>query len=107
MLPSIRDIVPPQAEAFYRHNSGTPGTCFFKPQKRCNMNSLIHTPQIFMYTCIMLQGCPTMQRLAAVNGLVALVGSETYLIQVNKMLMFQRTNVYRAHNNCAKRRVLD
>ena len=28
------------------------------------------------------QGCPTMQRLAAVNGLVALVGSESYLIQV-------------------------
>ncbi len=30
----------------------------------------------------MFQGCPTMQRLAAVNGLVALVGSESYLIQV-------------------------
>ncbi|KAG7265999.1 hypothetical protein CRUP_029610, partial [Coryphaenoides rupestris] len=27
-------------------------------------------------------GCPTMQRLAAANGLVALVGSETYLIQL-------------------------
>ncbi|KAF3836782.1 hypothetical protein F7725_004246 [Dissostichus mawsoni] len=27
------------------------------------------------------QGCPTMQRLAAVNGLVALVGSESYLFQ--------------------------
>uniref|UniRef100_A0A3P9HUQ4 Focadhesin n=1 Tax=Oryzias latipes TaxID=8090 RepID=A0A3P9HUQ4_ORYLA len=29
-----------------------------------------------------LQGCPTMQRLAAANGLVALVGSESYLIQL-------------------------
>lgn len=29
-----------------------------------------------------LQGCPTMQRLAAANGLVALVGSESYLMQV-------------------------
>lgn len=31
-----------------------------------------------------LQGCPTMQRLAAVNGLVALVGSETSLVQVRR-----------------------
>lgn len=31
----------------------------------------------------MLQGCPTMQRLAAVNGLVALVGSETGILQVS------------------------
>ncbi|XP_068443622.1 focadhesin [Clinocottus analis] len=30
---------------------------------------------------LLAEGCPTMQRLAAVNGLVALVGSETYLIQ--------------------------
>uniref|UniRef100_A0A8C5EA82 DUF3730 domain-containing protein n=1 Tax=Gouania willdenowi TaxID=441366 RepID=A0A8C5EA82_GOUWI len=31
---------------------------------------------------LLAEGCPTMQRLAAVNGLVALVGSERYLIQV-------------------------
>ncbi|XP_037614520.1 focadhesin [Sebastes umbrosus] len=30
---------------------------------------------------LLAEGCPTMQRLAAVNGLVALVGSESYLIQ--------------------------
>ncbi|MGH0124799.1 UNVERIFIED_CONTAM: hypothetical protein FKN15_074500, partial [Acipenser sinensis] len=30
----------------------------------------------------LIQGCPTMQRLAAVNGLVALVGSESSLIQL-------------------------
>ncbi|XP_034412473.1 focadhesin [Cyclopterus lumpus] len=30
---------------------------------------------------LLAEGCPTMQRLAAVNGLVALVGSETSLIQ--------------------------
>ncbi|KAK2900269.1 focadhesin isoform X1 [Channa argus] len=29
---------------------------------------------------LLAEGCPTMQRLAAVNGLVALVGSESYLI---------------------------
>ncbi|XP_029381760.1 focadhesin isoform X2 [Echeneis naucrates] len=29
------------------------------------------------------EGCPTMQRLAAVNGLVALAGSESYLIQLS------------------------
>uniref|UniRef100_A0A3Q2XY33 Focadhesin n=1 Tax=Hippocampus comes TaxID=109280 RepID=A0A3Q2XY33_HIPCM len=31
---------------------------------------------------LLAEGCPTMQRLAAVNGLVALVGSESYLIQI-------------------------
>ncbi|XP_077355104.1 focadhesin isoform X2 [Festucalex cinctus] len=31
---------------------------------------------------LLAEGCPTMQRLAAVNGLVALVGSENYLIQL-------------------------
>ncbi|KAG7249719.1 hypothetical protein CRUP_035798, partial [Coryphaenoides rupestris] len=31
---------------------------------------------------LLAEGCPTMQRLAAANGLVALVGSETYLIQL-------------------------
>nr|XP_033465601.1 focadhesin [Epinephelus lanceolatus] len=30
---------------------------------------------------LLAEGCPTMQRLAAFNGLVALVGSESYLIQ--------------------------
>ncbi|XP_029310314.1 focadhesin [Cottoperca gobio] len=30
---------------------------------------------------LLAEGCPTMQRLAAVNGLVALVGSERYLFQ--------------------------
>ncbi|XP_010791374.1 focadhesin-like, partial [Notothenia coriiceps] len=30
---------------------------------------------------LLAEGCPTMQRLAAVNGLVALVGSESYLFQ--------------------------
>ncbi|CAJ1086531.1 focadhesin [Xyrichtys novacula] len=32
---------------------------------------------------LLAEGCPTMQRLAAVNGLVALVGSESYLIQLS------------------------
>lgn len=32
---------------------------------------------IFIY-----QGCPTMQRLAALNGVIALVGSETAFLQV-------------------------
>ncbi|XP_061768446.1 focadhesin isoform X2 [Nerophis ophidion] len=31
---------------------------------------------------LLAEGCPTMQRLAAANGLVALVGSESYLIQL-------------------------
>uniref|UniRef100_UPI003AB0ACCF focadhesin n=1 Tax=Centroberyx gerrardi TaxID=166262 RepID=UPI003AB0ACCF len=31
---------------------------------------------------LLAEGCPTMQRLAAVNGLVALVGSESYLMQL-------------------------
>lgn len=31
---------------------------------------------------LLAEGCPTMQRLAAVNGLVALVGSESYLVQL-------------------------
>ncbi|KAM6909393.1 focadhesin [Xenentodon cancila] len=31
---------------------------------------------------LLAEGCPTMQRLAAANGLVALVGSERYLIQL-------------------------
>ncbi|XP_029932182.1 focadhesin [Myripristis murdjan] len=31
---------------------------------------------------LLAEGCPTMQRLAAVNGLVALVGSESYLAQL-------------------------
>ncbi|XP_041635386.1 focadhesin [Cheilinus undulatus] len=35
---------------------------------------------------LLAEGCPTMQRLAAVNGLVALVGSETYLIQLSNEL---------------------
>ncbi|XP_034020225.1 focadhesin isoform X1 [Thalassophryne amazonica] len=35
---------------------------------------------------LLAEGCPTMQRLAAVNGLVALVGSETYLIQLKTEL---------------------
>ncbi|XP_028988970.1 focadhesin isoform X2 [Betta splendens] len=35
---------------------------------------------------LLAEGCPTMQRLAAVNGLVALVGSESYLIQMNREL---------------------
>uniref|UniRef100_A0A8C3B2A2 Focadhesin n=1 Tax=Cyclopterus lumpus TaxID=8103 RepID=A0A8C3B2A2_CYCLU len=36
---------------------------------------------------LLAEGCPTMQRLAAVNGLVALVGSETSLIQVRGPLI--------------------
>lgn len=36
----------------------------------------------------LFQGCPTMQRLAAINGLVALVGSESYLVQVRKPQSF-------------------
>ncbi|AWO95702.1 putative focadhesin isoform 2 [Scophthalmus maximus] len=35
---------------------------------------------------LLAEGCPTMQRLAAVNGLVALVGSESYLIQLKSDL---------------------
>ncbi|XP_056225710.1 focadhesin isoform X1 [Seriola aureovittata] len=35
---------------------------------------------------LLTEGCPTMQRLAAVNGLVALVGSESYLIQLKSEL---------------------
>uniref|UniRef100_A0A3Q3KNU3 Focadhesin n=1 Tax=Mastacembelus armatus TaxID=205130 RepID=A0A3Q3KNU3_9TELE len=35
---------------------------------------------------LLAEGCPTMQRLAAVNGLVALVGSEGYLIQLKSEL---------------------
>ncbi|XP_020499256.2 focadhesin [Labrus bergylta] len=35
---------------------------------------------------LLAEGCPTMQRLAAVNGLVALVGSESYLIQLSSEL---------------------
>uniref|UniRef100_A0A673ARV5 Focadhesin n=1 Tax=Sphaeramia orbicularis TaxID=375764 RepID=A0A673ARV5_9TELE len=34
---------------------------------------------------LLAEGCPTMQRLAAINGLVALVGSESYLIQMISM----------------------
>ncbi|KAK2852047.1 hypothetical protein Q5P01_008323 [Channa striata] len=35
---------------------------------------------------LLAEGCPTMQRLAAVNGLVALVGSERYFIQLKSEL---------------------
>ncbi|KAM9837030.1 focadhesin [Aulostomus maculatus] len=35
---------------------------------------------------LLAEGCPTMQRLAAVNGLVALVGSESYIIQLKNEL---------------------
>ncbi|XP_037537542.1 focadhesin [Nematolebias whitei] len=35
---------------------------------------------------LLAEGCPTMQRLAAANGLVALVGSESYLIQLKDEL---------------------
>uniref|UniRef100_A0A3B5A296 Focadhesin n=1 Tax=Stegastes partitus TaxID=144197 RepID=A0A3B5A296_9TELE len=35
---------------------------------------------------LLAEGCPTMQRLSAVNGLVALVGSERYLIQLKTEL---------------------
>ncbi|XP_061524967.1 focadhesin isoform X1 [Phycodurus eques] len=35
---------------------------------------------------LLKEGCPTMQRLAALNGLVALVGSESYLIQLKSEL---------------------
>ncbi|KAM9335629.1 focadhesin [Symphorus nematophorus] len=35
---------------------------------------------------LLAEGCPTMQRLAAVNGLVALVGSESYLAQLTSEL---------------------
>ncbi|XP_072232012.1 focadhesin isoform X2 [Leuresthes tenuis] len=35
---------------------------------------------------LLAEGCPTMQRLAAANGLVALVGSESYLIQLKSEL---------------------
>ncbi|XP_057711558.1 focadhesin isoform X2 [Corythoichthys intestinalis] len=35
---------------------------------------------------LLAEGCPTMQRLAAVNGLVAAAGSESYLIQLKSQL---------------------
>ncbi|XP_061664812.1 focadhesin isoform X2 [Syngnathoides biaculeatus] len=35
---------------------------------------------------LLKEGCPTMQRLAALHGLVALVGSESYLIQLKSEL---------------------
>ncbi|KAM7365969.1 hypothetical protein PAMP_015444 [Pampus punctatissimus] len=35
---------------------------------------------------LLAEGCPTMQRLAAANGLVALVGSESYIIQLKSEL---------------------
>uniref|UniRef100_A0A3Q3XJJ0 Uncharacterized protein n=1 Tax=Mola mola TaxID=94237 RepID=A0A3Q3XJJ0_MOLML len=35
---------------------------------------------------LLAEGCPTMQRLAAINGLVALVGSESYIIQLTSEL---------------------
>nr|CAG5897232.1 unnamed protein product [Menidia menidia] len=35
---------------------------------------------------LLAEGCPTMQRLAAANGLVALVGSESYLVQLKSEL---------------------
>ncbi|XP_056298140.1 focadhesin isoform X2 [Pseudoliparis swirei] len=42
----------------------------------------IHPRLLAAWVKILLaEGCPTMQRLAAVNGLVALVGSETSLVQ--------------------------
>ncbi|KAG9460564.1 hypothetical protein GDO78_020963, partial [Eleutherodactylus coqui] len=34
---------------------------------------------------LLAEGCPTMQRLAALNGLVALVGSESAVIQVGTL----------------------
>uniref|UniRef100_A0A7N8WWN7 Focadhesin n=1 Tax=Mastacembelus armatus TaxID=205130 RepID=A0A7N8WWN7_9TELE len=37
---------------------------------------------------LLAEGCPTMQRLAAVNGLVALVGSEGYLIQRIEIMIY-------------------
>lgn len=43
----------------------------------------IHSRLLAAWIKILLaEGCPTMQRLAAVNGLVALVGSESYLVQM-------------------------
>lgn len=46
---------------------------------------------VFSYSEVVsvFQGCPTMQRLAAVNGLVALVGSESYLVQVRNCTHLQ------------------
>uniref|UniRef100_A0A665V3H8 Focadhesin n=1 Tax=Echeneis naucrates TaxID=173247 RepID=A0A665V3H8_ECHNA len=42
------------------------------------------------------EGCPTMQRLAAVNGLVALAGSESYLIQLSAEQQSRLNEVIRA-----------
>ncbi len=47
---------------------------------------ILTIPTIVSGITFVFQGCPTMQRLAAVNGLVALVGSENYLIQVRNPL---------------------
>ncbi|XP_068163845.1 focadhesin isoform X2 [Antennarius striatus] len=45
----------------------------------------IHPRLLAAWTKILLaEACPTMQRLAAISGLVALVGSETYLAQLTK-----------------------
>uniref|UniRef100_A0A3Q3R8V0 Uncharacterized protein n=1 Tax=Monopterus albus TaxID=43700 RepID=A0A3Q3R8V0_MONAL len=47
----------------------------------------IHPRLLAAWVKILLaEGCPTMQRLAAVSGLVALVGSESYLIQLKSEL---------------------
>nr|XP_046235770.1 focadhesin isoform X2 [Scatophagus argus]XP_046235771.1 focadhesin isoform X2 [Scatophagus argus] len=47
----------------------------------------IHPRLLAAWVKILLaEGCPTMQRLAALNGLVALVGSESYLIQLTSDL---------------------
>lgn len=46
------------------------------------------------------QGCPTMQRLAAVNGLVALVGSESYIFPVS--IFIKITKYYIIYNSDAR-----
>uniref|UniRef100_A0AAQ5XFT3 DUF3730 domain-containing protein n=1 Tax=Amphiprion ocellaris TaxID=80972 RepID=A0AAQ5XFT3_AMPOC len=53
---------------------------------------------------LLAEGCPTMQRLAAVNGLVALVGSESYLFQVRssptRIITFSGTIGLQSNSAC-------
>lgn len=44
------------------------------------------TRKQILFFLFVFQSCPTLQRLAAVHGLVALVGSESYLFQVTVII---------------------
>uniref|UniRef100_A0A671ULB0 Focadhesin n=1 Tax=Sparus aurata TaxID=8175 RepID=A0A671ULB0_SPAAU len=46
---------------------------------------------------LLAEGCPTMQRLAAINGLVAIVGSESYLVQVRNPIICRDQFLHTLH----------